>query len=51
VDIAWTNGKLTEATIRPLRDGVCNIRYGNDTARIDAKTDKPLRLNGNLAQL
>jgi len=51
VDIAWTNGKLTEATIRPLRDGACNIRYGNSTARIDAKTDKPLRLNGNLTQL
>jgi len=51
VDIAWTNGKLTEATIRPLRDGDCNIRYGSSTARIDAKAGKPLRFNGNLEQL
>jgi alpha-L-fucosidase 2 len=51
VDIAWANGKLTEATIYPLRDGVCNIRYGNSTAQISVKADKPLRLNANLAQL
>lgn len=51
VDITWTNSKLTEATIRPLRDGVCNIRYGGSTARIDAKAGKPLKFNGNLEQL
>ena len=51
VDIAWTNGKLSEATIRSSRDGVCTIRYGGNTARIDAKADKSLSLDGNLAQL
>ncbi len=51
VDIAWAGGKLTEATIRPLRDGPCKIRYGNDTVQIDAKADKALHLIGNLTQL
>ncbi len=51
VDIAWANGKLTEATIRPLRDGMCKVRYGDNTVQFDAKADKPLQLNGNLAQL
>ena len=51
VDIAWTNGKLSEATIRPLRDGACTVRYGNKTVLINARADKPLQLNGNLEQL
>ncbi len=48
VDIAWVNGKLTEATIRALRDGPCKVRYGDNTVQIDAKADKPVHLTGNL---
>jgi len=51
VDIAWAQGKLTEATIRPARDGACNIRYDSNTALIDVTAHKPLRINGNLSQL
>jgi alpha-L-fucosidase 2 len=51
VDIAWTNGKLSEATIRPSRDAACTVHYGSSMVRIDAKADKSLRLDGNLVQL
>ncbi|MBN1509803.1 MAG: glycoside hydrolase family 95 protein [Sedimentisphaerales bacterium] len=51
VDIAWANGKLSEATIHPSQDGACTIRYGDNTARIDTKADKPLTIDGNIAQL
>jgi hypothetical protein len=51
VDIAWANGKLTEATIRALRDGPCKVRYGNSTVQVDAKAGKTVKLSGNLEQL
>jgi alpha-L-fucosidase 2 len=29
VDLAWRGGKLTEVKIRPARDGVTTVRYGD----------------------
>ena len=31
VDIAWNNGRLVEAVIRPDRDGEVKVRYGDRT--------------------
>jgi hypothetical protein len=49
--MTWANGKLNEATIHPLQDGICKVRYGDGTVQIEAKANEPLKLNGNLEQL
>jgi alpha-L-fucosidase 2 len=48
VDIAWKNGKLTQAVIRAGAGGPCKVRYGDKT--IDLKTDagQAYRLGDNL---
>ncbi len=36
VDIAWTKGKLTQATVRSLQGNTLNVRYGEHTRTLDA---------------
>jgi len=50
VDMAWQNGRLTEATIRSTQDRLCQVRYGDKTVPIDAARGQVIRLSGSLAQ-
>ena len=51
VDMTWKNNRLVGADISPMRDGVCTIRYGGKTARVEVKAGQPLKLNGALQTL
>jgi alpha-L-fucosidase 2 len=48
VDIAWKDGKLISAAIRPSATGKAVVRYGSRVAQIDVKRGKSLRLNSEL---
>ncbi len=48
VDIAWSNGRLTEVTIASLEDQPCKVRYQDRTVQIRTTKGKAIRLNGEL---
>jgi len=50
VDMAWQNGRLTEATIRSTQNRPCQVRYGDKTVRIDAAQGQVIRLSESLAR-
>ena len=50
VDIAWKDGKLTEARIYAASDGACTIRYGARTVRLRPGAGGTVKLDGDLAQ-
>ncbi|NLH41751.1 MAG: glycoside hydrolase family 95 protein [Planctomycetes bacterium] len=51
VDMAWTGGKLVEATIRSTQSRPCTVRYGDKTAQVAIRKGKAVRLDGQLARL
>jgi len=48
VDIAWKNGKLSEAAIRSELGGPCEVRYGNRAAELKAEAGKSYSFDGGL---
>ena len=48
VDMAWKDGKLTEATIRSMLGGPCKVRYGEKSADLATEAGKTYRLGGGL---
>jgi len=50
VDIAWKDGRLTEASISSQSGKAFTVRYGAETARIEPGKGKTVRLNSNLVQ-
>ncbi len=48
VDEAWTDGKLTSATIRGPKGAVCKVRSGDRTATVTLKSGKAIHLDPNL---
>jgi alpha-L-fucosidase 2 len=46
VDIAWRDGKLTEATLRSLRGGATQLRYGQVTREVKLTKGKTYRWQG-----
>ncbi len=50
VDMTWTDGELTQATIRSTQDRPCTVRYGDKTVQIDAAKGQTVRLDGELTR-
>ncbi|MEN6425679.1 MAG: glycoside hydrolase family 95-like protein, partial [Phycisphaerales bacterium] len=50
VDIAWENGKLTEATIKSMDGQPAAIHYGDKSVRIDTTKGQVIHLNAQLGQ-
>ena len=48
VDIAWKDGKLTEARIFSRLGNSCTIRYGNKTVNLKLKKGEAITLDSNL---
>jgi hypothetical protein len=51
VDIAWKDGKLAEAAIRPAAGstgGPCKVRYGQKVVETTVAPGKPCRLDDSL---
>jgi alpha-L-fucosidase 2 len=48
VDLAWTDGKLTSATIHSLLGNRCKVRLGNQVVEFKTRSGKSLRLDGDL---
>jgi alpha-L-fucosidase 2 len=48
VDIAWRGGKLENATLRSHSGEKASVRYGNQTASLDAARGQVIQLNGKL---
>jgi alpha-L-fucosidase 2 len=48
VDLAWRDGKLSEATIRSLNGAPCKVRSGDKTASFDTAKGRSYFLNGDL---
>jgi hypothetical protein len=47
VDIAWKDGKLTQARITPARTGPITIRLGEKTFELQGTSGKPLEIDIN----
>lgn len=45
VDIAWANGKLSEAKVRSLNGGTATVRYGDRTLQISLKPGESATLD------
>jgi len=43
LDLVWAAGKLVFATLHPVRDDTCEIRYGVITKSVNLKAGKPLQ--------
>lgn len=41
LDLVWVAGKLVSATLHPVRDDTCEIRYGVITKSVSLKAGKP----------
>lgn len=50
IDIAWKDGKLTEASISATGDEACVVRYGVRAVRVQPGSGKTVKLDGDLAQ-
>ena len=48
IDVTWSDGKMTSATIRSARSQICKVRYGQSTATVAVNADKPTRLTADL---
>jgi alpha-L-fucosidase 2 len=48
VDIAWKDGKLTEARLRSTLGGPCKVRYGDKTVDLATKAGGSTRFDGRL---
>ena len=48
VDIAWKDGKLTEAAIRSNLGRACTVRYGQKVVRFNTSRGRTYRLDGEL---
>ena len=48
VEMAWQNGKLTEATLRSKRGGACKIIYDQKTLELKTQAGKSYRLDAQL---
>jgi alpha-L-fucosidase 2 len=48
VDCAWSNGRLTEVTIRSKKGGPCRVCYRDKAITLDTRAGKSYRLNGEL---
>jgi len=51
VDIAWKDGKLSQADIHAERAGTCRVRYGDKVVEIKVEAGKCYSLNGRLEQM
>ncbi len=49
VDLAWADGKLTEAVIRSTLGRTCAVRHGEHTATMATTTGQQVMLDGTLA--
>jgi alpha-L-fucosidase 2 len=50
VDIGWESGRLTRATITPLRDGPCRVRCADRVVQVNMAKGTPLHLNAQFQQ-
>ena len=48
VDLAWKDGRLTEATIRSRRGGPCTVRYRGKVVTFETQAGATYRLDGRL---
>ena len=48
VSVAWKNGKLTSATLRPDRDTSCRVSYQGKKVELRLKKGKTVTLDANL---
>jgi alpha-L-fucosidase 2 len=48
VDLAWENGRLTEAKVKSLLGNPCKVMYGNRMVEIETKVGEVILLDGNL---
>ena len=51
VDVSWSDGQLSEATIRADRPGPCRLRYGDRVATPELRAGEPYRVGGDLAPM
>ncbi len=51
VDIYWSKGELTKLSVKSCSGGLCNIRYKNETIRIETKAGKEYLFNTELSLL
>jgi alpha-L-fucosidase 2 len=50
LDIAWRDGRLTQAVIRSSKGGPCEVRYGDEVVTLDTREGESCRLNGQLRE-
>ena len=48
VDLAWADGRLTHAILRPTHTATCQVRYGDLSSTVDLAAGLPVRLDGQL---
>jgi len=48
VDIAWQDGKLTEAVIHSSAGGICKVRYGGKVTTLKISAGRSIRLDSSL---
>ena len=48
VDIAWNDGRLTEATLRSKLGNSCKVRYGSHVVDLATRAGQAYRLSGEL---
>src|SRR5207253_2858676 len=46
VDLAWKDGRLTEAVVHSLAGNAARLRYGDATRDLDLKKGESLKWNG-----
>ena len=46
VDVTWKDGKLVEATVRSLKGGSAQLRYGSVTREVKLAKGETYRWNG-----
>jgi alpha-L-fucosidase 2 len=48
VDLAWTDGRLIHATLRPTHAATCRVQYRDLSSTIELSAGLPVRLDGQL---